>query len=146
MSDARWPQVKALFEAAIDRPADERAAFIAAATGEDETLRREVEALLAADSAGVGLTNRLPVHLSTLTTRADEGIERLGPYRVGALLGAGGMGEVFRAHDSKLNREVALKLLPAAFELDPARIAGFQRVALALAALNNPHIAAIYGF
>ena len=69
----------------------------------------------------------------------------MGPYRVIALLGAGGMGEVFRARDSKLHRDVALKVLPSAFEFDPDRLARFRREAQMLAALNHPHIAAIYG-
>jgi serine/threonine-protein kinase len=70
---------------------------------------------------------------------------RLGPYEITSLLGAGGMGEVFRAHDSKLRRDVALKILPAAFAADPERRARFTREAQVLAALNHPHIAAIYG-
>jgi serine/threonine-protein kinase len=71
---------------------------------------------------------------------------RLGPYEVIALIGAGGMGEVYRARDTKLNRDVALKLLPEAFTLDGDRIARFRREAQVLAALNHPNIAAIYGF
>src|ERR1700722_18054478 len=70
---------------------------------------------------------------------------RLGPYEIIGPLGAGGMGEVYRAHDSRLNRDVAIKTLPAAFANDPARMARFQREAQVLAALNHPHIAAIYG-
>jgi Protein kinase domain len=71
--------------------------------------------------------------------------EHVGAYRILALLGSGGMGQVFRAHDSKLNRDVALKVLPRAYELDPDRLARFWREAQALAALNHHHIAAIYG-
>jgi Tol biopolymer transport system component len=71
---------------------------------------------------------------------------RLGPYEVIALIGAGGMGEVYRAHDTKLNRDVALKLLPDGFASDPDRLARFRREAQVLASLNHPHIAAIYGF
>src|SRR5262245_56290534 len=71
---------------------------------------------------------------------------RLGPYEVVSPLGAGGMGEVYRARDSKLNRDVALKILPETFSLDPDRLARFTREAQLLAALNHPHIAAIYGF
>src|SRR5712671_344166 len=71
---------------------------------------------------------------------------RLGTYDILALLGAGGMGEVYRARDTKLGREVALKILPDTFALDPDRRARFQREAQVLAALNRPHIAAIYGF
>jgi len=70
---------------------------------------------------------------------------RVGPYEVTAHIGAGGMGEVCRARDTKLNREVALKVLPAAFATDPDRMTRFQREAQLLAALNHPNIAAIYG-
>src|SRR6266581_4698876 len=70
---------------------------------------------------------------------------RLGPYEIIAPLGAGGMGEVYRARDSKLGRDVAIKVLPPAFAEDAARMARFEREAQTLAALNHPNIAAIYG-
>ena len=70
---------------------------------------------------------------------------RLGPYEIIAPIGAGGMGEVYRAHDSRLHREVAIKTLPPAFSADANRLARFQREAQALAALSHPNIAAIYG-
>src|SRR3954468_13819569 len=70
---------------------------------------------------------------------------RLGPYEVVDLVGAGGMGEVYRARDTKLNRDVAIKVLPAAFTLDSDRLARFAREAQLLASLNHPNIAAIYG-
>src|SRR5271154_6306697 len=70
---------------------------------------------------------------------------RLGPYEIPAPIGAGGMGEVYRARDTKLKREVALKVLPDSFAGDPERMARFQREAEVLAALNHPNIAAIYG-
>src|SRR4249920_3740476 len=70
---------------------------------------------------------------------------RFGAYDVVALLGVGGMGEVYRAKDSKLHREVALKVLPDLWANDPDRLARFQREAEVLASLNHPHIAAIYG-
>jgi len=70
---------------------------------------------------------------------------RLGAYEVLALLGSGGMGEVYRARDTRLNREVALKVLPEAFSLDPDRLARFKREAQVLASLNHPRIGAIYG-
>jgi Tol biopolymer transport system component len=78
-----------------------------------------------------------------------EGIrtgQMLGPYTISAQIGEGGMGEVYRARDTKLNRDVALKILPSAFAVDPDRLARFKREAHVLAALNHPHIAAIYGF
>src|SRR6267142_2678452 len=71
---------------------------------------------------------------------------RLGPYEILSALGAGGMGEVYRARDAKLGRNVALKVIPDTFALDPDRRARFQREAQVLASLNHPHIAAIYGF
>jgi Tol biopolymer transport system component len=71
---------------------------------------------------------------------------RLGPYEVVCAIGAGGMGEVYRARDTKLNRDVALKVLPAEFALEAERLARFEREAQVLASLNHPNIAAIYGF
>jgi len=70
---------------------------------------------------------------------------RLGPYEILAPIGAGGMGEVYRARDTKLEREVAIKVLPAALAQDPERLARFEREAKVLASLNHPNIAQIYG-
>ena len=70
---------------------------------------------------------------------------RLAHYEVTALIGEGGMGQVYRATDTKLKRQVALKILPEAFSADPERLARFQREAQVLASLNHPGIAAIYG-
>lgn len=71
---------------------------------------------------------------------------RLGPYEVLGSLGAGGMGEVFRARDSRLGRDVAVKVLPDAFAHDPDRLARFEREAQVLASLNPPNIATVHGF
>jgi eukaryotic-like serine/threonine-protein kinase len=71
---------------------------------------------------------------------------RLGPYEVTAQIGTGGMGEVYRARDTRLRRDVALKILPESFATDPDRLTRFQREAEVLASLNHPNIAAIYGF
>src|ERR1700737_4241423 len=70
---------------------------------------------------------------------------KLGPYEIVASLGAGGMGEVYHAHDNKLGRDVAIKVLPEAFAHDSGRLSRFQREAKMLASLNHPNIAAIYG-
>src|SRR5918995_1950347 len=70
---------------------------------------------------------------------------RLGPYEITTAIGAGGMGEVYRARDTKLNRDVAVKVLPAIFASDPERLARFEREAQLLASMNHPHIAQIYG-
>src|SRR4029453_18950944 len=69
----------------------------------------------------------------------------LGPYSIVAPLGAGGMGEVYRATDSRLKRQVAVKILPSGVAADPERLVRFQREAEVLASLNHPHIAAVYG-
>src|SRR5664279_5520467 len=71
--------------------------------------------------------------------------KRLGPYEILSAIGAGGMGEVYRARDTKLNRDVALKILPDAFASDPERLARFTREAQTLASLNHPNIAHIHG-
>src|SRR6187549_121014 len=70
---------------------------------------------------------------------------RLGPYEIGALIGSGGMGEVYRASDTRLGRDVAIKVLPAAFTIDRGRLTRFEREARILASLNHPNIGAIYG-
>src|SRR6186713_774003 len=70
---------------------------------------------------------------------------RLGPYTIQAPLGAGGMGEVYRAKDERIDREVAIKILPESFSTDPDRLMRFTREAKTLASLNHPHIAQIYG-
>ena len=161
MTDERWPRVKALFQAAVERPIEERDAFLAAATGDDAALRREVESLLTSDTSDVSFLDRLPVAsesvladpLAALPTSMDPTLSytvlaagrRIGPYEIVAPLGAGAMGEVYRACDTKLNRIVALKVLPGRFALDPDRVARFTREAQLLATLNHPSIAAIYG-
>src|SRR5437588_7221160 len=72
-------------------------------------------------------------------------IDRIGPYEVRALLGKGGMGEVYRAHDARLGRDVAIKILPPSLVHDPEQLARFEREARVLASLNHPHVGAIYG-
>jgi len=145
----RWDTVERLYHAALAKPADGRAAFLAEACAGDETLQREVESLLTQNASADGLFTRAAVVAaaglvsdaghSTLTGR------RLGAYQILAPIGAGGMGEVYRARDTRLGREVAIKLLPPAFTSHPDRLARFEREARVLASLNHPHIAAIYG-
>jgi Tol biopolymer transport system component len=162
VSSDRWQRVKELFQAALDRPAAERDAFLAAEAGGDDALRREVESLLDADAADAGLLGRLrlpgdfdPADLSAIVRGSTaDGLpharlpvdHRLGSYEIVGMLGAGAMGEVYRARDTKLNRDVALKVLPPRHALDPNRLARFGREAQMLAALNHPNIAGIYGF
>ena len=141
MAADRWQRVRLLFEAAVDRPLAERAAFLAAATVGDDALRLEVESLLAADARDDQAIERLP--LTGMQFPAPPGL--IGPYELGSLIGAGSMGEVYQARDTALNRDVALKVLPPLLAFDPDRVARFTREAQVLAALNHPHIAAIYG-
>jgi serine/threonine protein kinase len=144
MTDNRWQRVKALFQAAVERPAGERTAFLAAASGDDDELRREVESLLAADASDSGVLDRLLI--AGVSGHLPAPQRRIGPYEIVAPIGAGAMGEVYRARDTKLGRDVALKVLPPLFALDPDRVARFKREAQVLAALNHPNVAAIYGF
>src|SRR5260370_15441712 len=83
--------------------------------------------------------------MNRLTLMPLSAGDRLGPYEIVAPLGAGGMGEVYRARDSKLNRDVAIKVLPAALANDAQYMARFEREAQMLAALNHPNIATVYG-
>jgi eukaryotic-like serine/threonine-protein kinase len=143
----RWAQVSELFESALGRPASERNAFLRDACAGDSDLQREVESLLAEHDrpavvdAPIGETAQelLGDNRGVLTGR------QIGAFRLGELLGVGGMGEVYRARDTKLGRDVAIKILPAEFAADADRLARFRREAQVLAALNHPHIAAIYG-
>ena len=143
MTDDRWRRVRALFEAAVERPPAERPAYVAAAAGDDDALRREVESLLASDTADDSRVAWLPSTANLLRQASPP--RRIGPYEIVELLGAGTMGEVYRARDTTLNRDVALKVLPPLLALDPDRVARFEREAQVLAALNHPGIATIYG-
>jgi serine/threonine protein kinase len=115
-----------------------RAAFLDQACDGDSSLRGEVESLLAADDQARSsfLQSPPPLHLGKGT--------RLGDYEIQNLLGAGGMGEVYRARDVRLRREVAIKVLPAAFASDADRLRRFEQEATAAAALNHPNILAVY--
>jgi serine/threonine-protein kinase len=142
-----WRRAEELFHAALERTPEERPPFLDAACGGDSELRRLVETLVSKDEQ-VSRFLEEPVHGDSADARGVRGSlvgREYGPYRMISLLGAGGMGEVYRAHDSKLDRDVALKTLPPEFARDPGRVARFQREARALASLNHPNIAAIYG-
>ncbi|MCA1562813.1 MAG: hypothetical protein LC804_21935 [Acidobacteria bacterium] len=144
---AQCDRVRTLFHEALDRPPGERADVLANAC-DDVGLLREVESLLAAGTAAAGFLET-PVHRVSLddsqqTAPVLQDGDRIGGFDVIGALGSGGMGEVYRARDQKLGREVALKLLPRAFADDPQRLARFERESRILASLNHPHIAAIH--
>jgi Tol biopolymer transport system component/tRNA A-37 threonylcarbamoyl transferase component Bud32 len=142
-----WPRIERLYRAALAREESERMTFIREACGGDETLLRELQALL----AGRGDAHALVAAAGSVSAGAAELSRenlvgrRLGPYEIAAHLGSGGMAEVYRARDGRLGREVAIKILPKEFTADADRCARFEREARLLAALNHPHIGAIYG-
>ncbi len=147
MLENRWRQVETLYHAAMARSGQERASFLDAACAGDEALRREVESLLADQSSESWLkTGGARTGFAGLAHGRSSIVgDRIGIYEIGALLGAGGMGEVYRARDTKLQRDVAIKVLPGAFTADPERLRRFEREAQLLAGLNHPNIATIYG-
>ena len=149
MTPERWQQVTEIFHAALARDPRDRADFVAEACAGDEQLRREVASMLAQPMATDGFLDRLAFSGTPTHDRIDASVlagRRLGPYHIEELIGSGGMGDVYRARDTKLGRAVAIKILPRAFTNDPERLARFEREARVLAALNHPHIGAIYGF
>src|SRR5688572_14782621 len=152
MKSDRWHQITDMFHAARERDPARRAAFLADACREDVTLRQEVEAMLDGD-ANAGCFGETPLFTQSAggsRLRANQKMTLdpgrcLGPYEIIAALGAGGMGEVYRAHDTRLSRDVAIKVLPRTFANNTERLARFRREARVLASLNHPNIAAIYG-
>ena len=147
MTPERWATVERLYHEALERGADERAGFLAEACAGDDGLRREVEGLLDHDGGAAFLSTPAVAHVAPVPSITGSPIgQSAGPYVISARLGAGGMGEVYRARDRTLGRDVAIKLLPPAFTSDPDRLARFAREARVLASLNHPNIGAIYGF
>jgi eukaryotic-like serine/threonine-protein kinase len=137
----RWQQVTEIFHAALASDPARHASVIADACGGDDELRAEVEALVAAHHQA-GRFGETPLFVPALSLEPGSSI---GSYRIEEWLGAGGMGEVYRARDGTLQRDVAIKVLPQPFASDSERVARLLREARLLAALNHPNIAAIYG-
>lgn len=153
----RWQEIAAILERAFDLAERERATFVERACGDDRALRAEIEALLAADRRGNRL---LDSGLETVAASLFRGVAagsfrttppelspgtRLGSYEILGQLGAGGMGEVYRARDLRLEREVAVKVLREDLALDPTRLERFEGEARAASALNHPNILVIHG-
>jgi Tol biopolymer transport system component/predicted Ser/Thr protein kinase len=137
MQAERWKQIQDLCQAALDQPPERRAAFLAQACP-DPQLRAEVQSLL--DQQADSFLESAPVS----AVRALSPGTKLGNFEIVELLGRGGMGEVYRARDPRLKREVAIKVLPAGLARDPDRIARFEREARAASALNHPNIVSVY--
>jgi Tol biopolymer transport system component len=139
--------VEALYNEMRARPPDERASALAAACPDDPTLAAEVLSLLdQPDSAAPFLNSPALEVAARLASGASSSFtgRRIGVFEVQGLLGAGGMGEVYRARDTRLGRSVAIKILPRAFKDDPERMVRFEREARVLASLNHPRICALY--
>ncbi len=149
MTPARWRQVEEIFATALELQGDSRSEYLRAACGRDAEVMREVESLLRAMRDGSRDVLESPaIELQGLRPGAAglEAGRRLGPYEIIEPLGAGGMGAVYRARDSKLDRDVALKVMSAAVGKDAGAGARFEREAKAVAALSHPNIVAIFDF
>jgi serine/threonine protein kinase/Tol biopolymer transport system component len=147
-----WKQVDALLEEALEQPPDQREAFVVAASKDNTVLRDEVLSLLKAQSlashfmerSAINIAAQALAHDSNITTIASLVGQEIESYRIEKLLGAGGMGEVYLARDTKLDRMVALKILPWHLVTDVDRLGRFQREARALSSLNHPNLVTIY--
>jgi len=152
VSPDEFRRLRDIFESALERPPAERSRYVERACAGDAALIGEVERMLRADAephrildASVLLwAAAAAVHVTTQPTALEPG-RRVGPYEIVSFLAAGGMGEVYRARDTRLKRDVALKILPESVSADRDRIARFEREAELLASLNHPYIANIYG-
>jgi hypothetical protein len=144
----RWQHIEQLYHDALGRPPAERTSWLAAACAGDEALRREVETLLASHGQAASFIETPPADIAAgmLAEKHSMYGRTLGHYRINALLGAGGMGEVYRARDLRLDRDVAVKILPEHLAQDVEALRRFEREAKAVAALSHPNILAIFDF
>ena len=140
MQADRWKKVQELYEAAIALSPEKRAEFLEQKCPADAELRGEVQSLLGQQADSFLESGPLSA-IKTLSAGA-----RLGNFEIVELIGRGGMGEVYRARDTRLKRDVAIKVLPAGLARDPDRIARFEREARAAGGLNHPNIVAVYEF
>ena len=152
MKAKRWQQVEQLYQAALDIEAGRRGVFLNQACAGDQSLRREVESLLERKAEMETFLETPALELAAEALAEDQAgaplINLAGStiahYRIVEKIGAGGMGEVYRGRDTKLGRDVAIKVLPPYLAHDPDRLRRFEREAHLLAALNHPHIAGIH--
>jgi len=148
MKAERWEKVIDLFQSALERAPEERAAFLDETCDDDEGMRREVESLLTSHKRAENFIEvpafEVAPELAT-TDSADALIGKLiGHYRIESLIGVGGMGEVYLARDERLGRKAALKLLPDSLTTDEAQLGRFKNEARTASALNHPNILTVY--
>jgi eukaryotic-like serine/threonine-protein kinase len=142
-----WQRVKALFEQALAVDETERSAFLAAACGSDALLRQRVDALLKSHASSQGFLETSAGSILELQRRGEDlSGQTLGTYRLQSRIGAGAMGEVYLAHDDKLNRPVAVKLIAKDLARDADRLQRFRQEAHAASSLNHPHIVVVHDF
>jgi serine/threonine protein kinase len=145
--DARhWTQIEDIYHRAVELPASEREAFLARACAGNDDVRDEIASLLRHGPPAGFLSRPAVLGGDSLADEQSLVGQVLGSYRIDGWLGAGGMGTVYRAHDLKLHRDVALKILSTELAHDTQRLARFRREAQLLASLNHPHVSQVFGF
>src|SRR5262245_662374 len=150
LTSERWRQLKQIFQAAVETPASGRDAYLADACADDPALRAEVESLIAAHEQPGSFLDAPAFDLAATNPDGNQVNELLGAalgrYRILEFLGRGGMGEVYKAKDPTLGREVAIKVLPSDFSINRDQLRRFEQEARAASALNHPNIITIHEF
>jgi serine/threonine-protein kinase len=146
LTSERWRRMKEIFQAAVELPAAERKAYLTDVCAGNSSLLAEVESLLAAHEEPGSFMDTPAFNLRDDPAGAELLGKSLGRYRILSLLGRGGMGEIYKANDATLGRDVAIKVLPSDFSIDRDRLRRFEQEARAASTLNHPNIITIHEF